>query len=177
MGVLPPEDYILTLAQLQDSMLVKGPKVGSPNWDARWRNRLVRNLNSVAKTLWNLGVEYLVIDGSFTEQKDYPNDIDAYFPISRERWVSREVERELNLRRSEDVWTWNPDRMYLPATPWVPHRKPPFWHKYRIDLWPDYGQTAIRHERLGWLTLEDGFRHTRRGDRKGVVKILREVRL
>ena len=173
-GILPPKDYVLTVAELHDSMLVTGPKTGAPHWDRQWRSLLVRNLSLVAKTLWDLGVEYLVIDGSFVEQKDHPNDIDAYFPIARGRWVSREVERELNRRRSEDVWTWDLDRRYLPADPRVPHRKPPFWHKYRIELWPEYGQEAILHKRLGWLTFEDGFRRTTGGDRKGVVKILRE---
>jgi hypothetical protein len=152
-------------------MLVKGPKNGSPNWNTQWRGLLVRNLRSVAKTLGYLGVEHLIIDGSFVEQKDHPNDIDAYFPISRERWVSREVERELNLRRSEDVWDWDPYRAHIPADPRVPHRKPPFWHKYRIDLFPDFSQKAIHHEHLGWLTFKDGFRHTRSGHPKGVVKI------
>ena len=172
-GVLPPRDYVLTFAQLQDSMLVKGPKTGSPNWDTQWRGLLVRNLRSGAKTLWDLGVEHLVIDGSFVEQKDHPNDIDAYFPISRESWVSREVELGLNRKRSEHVWTWDWVHAYKPGDPRVPHLKLPFWHKYRIDLWPHYGQEAINHERLGWLTFENGFRRTRGGDPKGVVKIFR----
>lgn len=172
-GVLPPKDYVLNFGQLEESMLVKGPKNGSPNWDTQWRGFLVRNLRSVAKTLWDLGVEYLVVDGSFVEQKDHPNDIDAYFPITRERWQSREVQRELDRGRSEDVWDWDVYRAYMPADPRVPHRKPPFWHKYRIDLWPHYGQEAFNHDRLGRLTFEKGFRLTRGGDPKGVVKVFR----
>jgi hypothetical protein len=172
-GVLPPGDYVLTFAQLQDSMLVKGSKTGARNWDTQWRGFLASNLRSVANTLWELGVEYLVIDGSFVEQKDRPNDIDAYFPISRESWVSRKVELGLNRKRSEQVWTWDPDNRYKSKDPRAPHPKLPFWHKYRIDLWPDFGQGAIDHEHLGLLTFEKAFRRTRGGDPKGVVKIFR----
>jgi len=172
-GLLPAGDYVMTFPQLRGSMLVKGPTSGSPNWDAPWRGRLVDNLNSVVRTLWELGIEYVIIDGSFVEQKDHPNDIDAYFPVTAKRWVSREVERELNRKRSENVWTWDWRYASVPVDPRVPHRRLPFWHKYRIDLFPNFGAKAILHERLGWLTFEDGFRHTRSGAPKGVVKVLR----
>jgi hypothetical protein len=172
---------VLTFAQLQDSMLVKGPKTGSPNWDTQWRG--FRTLSGEA--FWpptcgrwrtrcgTSGVEYLVLDGSFVEQKDHPNDIDACFPIARENWVSGRVELGLNRNRSEHVWTWDPGERYKSKDPRAPHPKLPFWHKYRIDLWPDYGQGAIDHEHLGWLTFEQAFRRTRAGHPKGIVKVLR----
>jgi hypothetical protein len=45
-GSLPPGDYLLTLAELAESLLVRGPgdAAGYPNWDVDWRRHLVGRL-------------------------------------------------------------------------------------------------------------------------------------
>ena len=43
-GLLPPNDYEMTLEELASSMLVEGPEEGYPSWDRDWRARLVENL-------------------------------------------------------------------------------------------------------------------------------------
>ena len=74
-GLLPPGDYIMSLERLANSRLVSGPPSGA--WDEEWRAQLVANLASIATTLWELAIEYVVVDGSFVEAKAHPNDIDA----------------------------------------------------------------------------------------------------
>lgn len=164
-GLLPPGDYVLTVQELRESVLVTGPP-GEEAWDAVWRGRLVDNLDSILQDLWGLGIDYVIVDGSFVEKKDRPGDIDAYFPIAVERWVTREVEQGLNARRGEDVWTWDTGK--LTRDPGTGKPKLPFWHKYQIDLYPDYGQLAD-----GLKPFSDFFRQTRSGEPKGVVKIPR----
>jgi len=78
-GVLPPCDYELTVAQIQRSMLVRGPSrsVGSGLWDQSWRQVLVANLAVLVNQLQQIGVSNIYINGSFVEDKNHPNDIDA----------------------------------------------------------------------------------------------------
>ncbi|MCH7751717.1 MAG: hypothetical protein IH898_06125 [Planctomycetes bacterium] len=83
-GLLPPGDYPLTFDQLEDSMLVSCPPE-SPNWDLDWRLYLLKNLYELAVQLWDVGITNIFVDGSFTEDKDHPNDIDGYFECDRDR--------------------------------------------------------------------------------------------
>ncbi len=168
-GLLPPGDYVMTFEELSQSLLVRGPEDGSA-WDRPWRAELVTNLAGIARTLWTLDVEYVVVNGSFVEAKAHPNDVDVYFPVSRLRWVSGEIARELNRRRRERVWTWDPDDAYVPADRRVGKPRAPFWHKYRVDLWPYYERGTAD----GVHTFAEFFRLSRTGEPKGVVKILRE---
>ncbi len=49
-GLLPLGDYPMTIAQLRESLLVKGPGMkAAPNWDAAWRLELVDNLAVLAR--------------------------------------------------------------------------------------------------------------------------------
>jgi len=45
-GVLPRGDYMMTLHELKQSMLVTGGTGRSSTWDATWRGHLVDNLVS-----------------------------------------------------------------------------------------------------------------------------------
>ncbi|MFD1067746.1 DUF6932 family protein [Oceanobacillus locisalsi] len=75
-GLLPPDDYELTIEELKESLLVNGPQNGTI-WDKKWRKHLVRQLELMVKQLWNVGISEIFIDGSFVENKAHPNDIDG----------------------------------------------------------------------------------------------------
>src|SRR4051794_38115915 len=95
-GLLPPSDYVLTLEELRESMLVVGPATGYPNWDRAWRGYLVDNLSILVRQLWQVGITDIFVGGSFAEDKDHPNDIDGYFVPSVEEFASGSLERRLN---------------------------------------------------------------------------------
>jgi hypothetical protein len=80
-GVLPPADYEITLEELRESMLVRGPSdcEAYPNWDVAHRRMLVDNLGIMVQQLESVGIETIYVDGSFVEDKDRPHDIDGYF--------------------------------------------------------------------------------------------------
>jgi hypothetical protein len=159
----------MTLADLAESLLVHGPDDGSA-WDRPWRAQLVTNLAGIARTLWTLNIGWAVVNGSFVETQPHPNDVDVYFPVSRRRWVRGEIARELNRRRRERVWTWDPDEAYESADRRVRKPRAPFWHKHPVDLWPYHeGGSAD-----GVRTFAEFFRPSRTGEPKGAVKIMRE---
>lgn len=146
-GLLPPGDYEVTLEELRRSVLVVGPpdRVAYPNWDVRWRAKLVDNLEVMVRQLWAVGIVEVYVDGSFTEDKDHPNDIDGYFVCDLRRLASGQIERELNLLDPFKVWTWDPAsrRPYRG----YPKKQLPTWHQYRVELYPHFGQASgIRDE-------------------------------
>ena len=49
-GFLSPQDYPMTIGQLQDSLLVRGPDDGSP-WNRKKRLILVNNLSIIVNQL------------------------------------------------------------------------------------------------------------------------------
>jgi hypothetical protein len=98
-GLLPPGDYETTFEALRSSLLVAGPPASSPwgeGWDARWREHLTRQAETLARQLWRAGIGSVYLDGSFTEAKTYPNDIDGYFAVDVRRVATGRLERELN---------------------------------------------------------------------------------
>lgn len=103
-GLLPPDDYELTLNGLRDSILVKGPDNGNP-WDVKWRLLLVDNLELLVQQLWDVGIEQIFIDGSFVEYKAHPNDIDGYFECDLMELASGELARKLNALDPYKIWT------------------------------------------------------------------------
>jgi hypothetical protein len=169
-GVLPPSDYVLTLEQLRDSLLVAGPDQ-SPHWDALWRRQLVDNLEILVRQLVQVGVRDIFINGSFAEDKDHPNDIDGYFQCELQQLASGDLERELNRLDPHKVWTWDPAsrRPYRN----YPKRQLPMWHVYRVELYPHFGQLSGIRDRHGHeLEFPSAFRQTRHdGQPKGIVKI------
>ncbi len=77
-GVLPEGTFPLTLDEIRESILVRGPGADYPQWDSDWRKRLVDNLEILVRELWEVSVTEIFIDGSFLEDKDHPNDVDGY---------------------------------------------------------------------------------------------------
>jgi hypothetical protein len=169
-GMLPSGDYELTLDELRESWLVTGPPE-YPNWDAVWRRHLVDNLRLLVLQLWRIGVTDVFIDGSFVEDKDHPNDIDGYFVCELRRFASGEIERELNLLDPSKAWTWDPTQ----RRPYrgYPKKQLPMWHRYRVELYPHYGQFAgIRDKHGNELEFPSAFRLSRRdGQPRGIVRI------
>ena len=170
-GLLPPGDYELTLEQLRASVLVVGPGAGAPHWDARWRARLVDNLEVMVRQLWEVGVHDIFVDGSFAEDKEHPNDIDGYFVCDMRMLVSGALERELNRLDPFKVWTWDPAARR-------PHRgspkaQLPMWHHYRVELYPHFGQLCgIKDKHGNDLEFPSAFRMSRRDGRpRGIIKI------
>lgn len=173
-GFLPAGDYEMTIEQLYESNLVKGPAdLGlRGNWDVLWRNRLVENLAVMVDQLRQVGVTEIFVDGSFVQDKDHPNDIDGYFVCSLKDLVSGELQRKLNLLDPHKIWTWDPDsrRPYRGY-----HKKQlPMWHQYRVDLYPHYGQLSGICDDWGHeLEFPSAFRRSRGGGQpRGIVKIV-----
>jgi hypothetical protein len=172
-GLLPPGEYLLTLDELPQSTIVLGPGDPKlyPNWDARWREKLVANLAIVVRQLWSVGITEIFIDGSFVEDKNHPNDIDGYFVCDLRRLASGDLQRELNALDPFQIWTWDPAtrRPYRG----YPKRQLPMWHKYRVELYPHYGQPCGIRDKYGHeLEFPSAFRQSRRdGKPKGIVKI------
>jgi len=171
-GFLPPGDFELTLGELRESMLVKGPGPSRPNWDSAWRSELVDNLEILVGQLREAGISEIFIDGSFVEDKDHPNDIDGYFLCDLMELASGRLQRKLNLLDPHKAWTWDP----ASRKPFCgyPKRQLPMWHIYRVELYPHYGQpSGIRDAHGNELTFPSAFRVSRRdGSRRGIVKIV-----
>jgi hypothetical protein len=175
-GLLPPGDYEVSFHQLRESILVAGPGDSAlyPNWDQAWRLRLVDNLETLTRQLWQFGIREVYADGSFTEDKDHPNDIDGYFVCELIQLSSGELTRQLNLIDPFKVWTWDP----ASRKPYrgYPKEQLPMWHRYRIELYPHIPGMGIGcgiFDRYGnELEFPSAFRQSRRdGKARGIVKI------
>ncbi len=172
-GVLPSGDFEISLVEVAESVLVEGPEEPDryPNWDRDWRATLVANLGILVRQLWHVGTGEIFIDGSFVEDKDHPNDIDGYFVCPRERILSGELQRELNLLDPHKVWTWDPGS----RRPFrgYPKLQLPMWHVYRVELYPHIGQLTGIRDRHGYeLRFPAAFRQSRRdGQPRGIIKI------
>ena len=172
-GVLPPGDYELSIRELRASVLVQGPldRQNHQNWDTPWRSKLVDNLEILVMQLRQVGISEVFVDGSFAEDKDHPNDIDGYFVCDLKQLASGDLQRELNTLDPHKVWTWDPKsrRPYRG----YPKMQLPMWHRYRVELYPHYGQLARIWDRFGnELTFPSAFRISRRNDSpKGIIKI------
>jgi hypothetical protein len=171
-GLLPQGDYEVTLNELRQSILVLGPRRSDyPHWDSEWRADLVSSLELLCSQLWKVGIKDIFIDGSFVEDKDHPNDIDGYFVCDLKELVTGNLERKLNLLHADKVWTWDPKtrRPYRG----YPKKQLPMWHRYRVELYPHYGQgSGVTDEFGNELEFPAAFRRSRRdGKPRGVVKI------
>jgi hypothetical protein len=172
-GLLPPGDYLLSVAELRVSELVLGfgePK-DRPTWDAVWRERLVDNLAILVGHLQQVGVTEIFVNGSFVEEKDHPNDIDGYFECDEMRLATGVLQRELNLLDPHKVWTWasSSRRPYRGYPKW----QLPMWHHYRVELFPHYGQPSGIKDEFGHdLEFPAAFRKSRGdGKPKGIIKL------
>lgn len=167
-GLLPPGDYPMTFSELQDSRLVVG------RGDVSWCAKLVDNLKSLTGRLKKVGVKDLYIAGSFVEDCSRPSDIDGYFLCEEAAVVGGRLQRKLNPRFGPKVWDWDPSkRRPGPGSEGI--SKMLMWHRYRVELMPDFGQKLPEfRDRYGnELRYRDAFRLTK-GDLhpKGVIKLL-----
>ena len=174
-GLLPPGDYEVTFEELRESVLVKGPGSDSPwgkEWDGEWRRHLTDQAETMCGQLWEVGIDEIYLDGSFTETKAHPNDIDGYFECDARRVASGELERELNVIDPKKCWTWDPQQRR--AYRGYAKKQLPMWHAYRVELYPHYDQfTGITDEYGNPLTFPAAFRKRRRDDEpKGIVKVV-----
>lgn len=174
-GVLPVGDYELTLDELRESALVLGPHKGvrSDHWDADCRRSLVDNLSILVRQLWQIGITEIFVGGSFVEDKDHPNDIDGYFECSFEDIKSGRLQHELNALDPYKVWTWSDaSRKKVPGS-----SKPqlPMWRRYRVELFPHFGQlSGIRDRHGNEMEFPAAFRLSRLWIPKGIIKIVRD---
>lgn len=181
-GLLPQGHYEMTLDELENSLLVEGPREEKcPEWDRGWRLRLVGNLGTLAGQLWEVGITEMFVDGSFVEDKDHPNDIDGYFECSFRDVATGQLQRRLNELDPYKVWTWEPAsrRPYRNQ----PKLQLPMWHRYRVELYPHYvdlplehplNRTGIRNEFGNDLPFPAAFRKSRRDHKpKGIIKVKR----
>lgn len=169
-GLLPAGEFVLTLAEMEHSVLVEGPQDSHSNWDVAWRRRLVQNLGILVGQLWQVGITQIFVNGSFVEDKEHPNDIDGYFECDLLPLASGDLQRELNLLDPHKIWTWDPAsrRPYRG----YPKRQLPIWHQYRVELYPHVGQLCgIRDQHGNELEFPAAFRLSRGGKPKGIVKI------
>jgi len=176
-GVLPPGDHVLTFAELRASVLVVGPESASPwsePWDGEWREHLTRQAETMCGQLWDVGIEDIYLDGSFTEAKAHPNDIDGYFECDARRVATGDLQRALNQSDPKKCWTWDPGERR--AYRGYAKKQLPMWHAYRVELYPHYDQfTGITDEYGHPLTFPAAFRKRRRDDEpKGIVKVVPE---
>ena len=172
-GVLASGDHKATLNDIRTSLLVTGAGVASAHWDTNWRAECVNNLEIMARQLWQIGIDRIFINGSFVEEKDHPNDIDGYFDCDIMRFVSGELETELNLLDPHKIWTWDsaqrrPFRGY-------PKAQLPMWHQYRVELWPNFGQPfGIKDSAGNSLNFAQAFRVSRTNNKpKGIIELVR----
>ncbi len=176
-GLLPPGDYKATFGELRESILVEGPgpeSVWSEEWDAEWREHLTRQAETMCTQLWQVGIEDIYLDGSFTEAKAHPNDIDGYFECDARRLATGELQRKLNQIDPKKCWTWDPEERR--AYRGYAKKQLPMWHAYRVELYPHYDQLiGITDEHGNPLTFPAAFRKRRRDDEpKGIVKVVPE---
>ena len=171
-GLLPLGAHAATLNELRQSLLVRGPAGGSEHWNADWRLELVGRAELLICQLWQVGITQIFLDGSFTEAKDSPNDIDGYFEVDVRRVASGDLQRELNALDPYKVWTWDPAQR-RPAR--NTHKlQLPMWHRYRVELYPHYpGLIALRDQWGNSLQFPSAFRQQRdTGYRKGIIQIV-----
>lgn len=171
-GLLPPGDYAVTFAELRESVLVRG-EGGEGLWDEAWRRHLVEQCEVMVGQLWQAGIAEVFLDGSFVEDKAHPNDIDGYFACDLLDLASGDLQRRLNALDPHKIWTWDPDsrRAYRGDA----KRQLPMWHRYRVELYPHFGQPAGIQDRFGHeLQFPSAFRQRRQtGEPKGIVRILK----
>jgi hypothetical protein len=172
-GLLPPQDFELTINELRESILVEGPKDNSGDWDRDWRKYLVDNLEVIVKQLWEVGIKNIFVNGSFAENKNHPNDIDGYFECDKQELISGRLHRKLNLIDPHKVWTWDGSRRWF--DPETGKMQLPMWHVYRVEMYPHFDveqKSGIPNKYGHPLTFPLAFRQSRDFRQKGIVKIL-----
>jgi hypothetical protein len=159
-GLLAPGEHDVTIDQLRSGILVTGPTPRGSGWDADHRSLLVDRLEAWLPKIWLSGARFVVVDGSFVEEKGRPSDLDAYFVYST---------RSALLHGVQFLRTNAP---------------PGYFDKRTSD---EAGHDLMRREQLldfFWCCDEEPpkkrsdvrtyFASTRSGDPKGVIRIVKE---
>lgn len=172
--LLPIGTYEVTFEELRRSLLVTGPRDLLPeDWDSEWRGRLVSNAELLVRELWQVGITEVFLDGSFTEAKPHPHDIDGYFEVDPRFLASGDLQAQLNARNPKRCWTW--DHTTRTKAKGFTKKQLPMWHHYRVELYPHFAglMSGITDPHGNELQYPSAFRQ-RRGDglRKGIVKIV-----
>lgn len=167
-GLLEPQDFVMTFDETRQSILVKGPS-NQESWDSEWRLMLTQNLEILAKQLWKVGIENIFVDGSFVEEKAHPNDIDGYFECNLMHLASGKLEHDLNALDQFKIWTWSINSRKI--DPNSAKSQLPMWHRYRVELYPHYGQpSGISDEFGNNLLFPAAFRKSRKEHKeKGII--------
>ena len=171
-GILPVGTYPVTLADLYASVLVKGPQHAAI-WDEAWRRHLVDNAKILISQLRQIGITEIFLDGSFTEAKPHPNDVDGYFECDPVDLARGNIERSLNALDPYKIWTWDPAQR-RPARGST-KRQLPMWHRYRVEFWPHCSivMSGILDPFGNQLQFPAAFRQQRdTGARKGIVQVV-----
>jgi len=171
-GLLPPGDYSMTFFTLRNSVVVCGPPRPGGAWDQNWRSQLVSNLEILVTHLWSVGITEIYIDGSFVEDKAHPGDIDGYFECDEMTFLK--IKKDL--LGMDSCWSWRRYRSKSGIGSVV--SKTPMWHRYKVELYPHYGQfCGIRDEFGHVMKFPAAFRKTRYHPvkEKGIIKIIKEV--
>jgi hypothetical protein len=118
-----------------------------------------------------VGVTEIFVDGSFVEDKGHPGDIDGYFVCNRQDFETGVLQSRLNAIDLYQVWDWSTSSRRL--DPVSGKRKPLMWHRYRVELFPHYGQfSGIVDEFGNQQEFPAAFRKTRSYQPKGIIRIV-----
>lgn len=163
-------DVEATVDELEQSWLVSGAGLGIRDWDSNGRGLLARNLRIVTDQFLQAGgVREIWINGSFVEDNPSPGDIDGYFLLDDNHdWYSRNFQHRL--AEIDGAWSWASEHRRRCKSP---EKKPPFWCRYKVELYPDLG---ISSDILGPegtpLTYADAFRQrTSTFEPKGIIRL------
>jgi len=176
-GLLAPGTYDASLADIRESILVQGDGASS-TWDSLWRAELVNRAEILIKQLWQVGVCDIFLDGSFVEDKDYPNDIDGYFDphlsmLKQADMIKfQQIVSALNNLDPHKIWTWDPRsrKTYRGYA----KKQLPMWLFYRVEFFPHLNQgTGIKDQYGNDQTFPSAFRQSRNGFKpKGIIKVI-----
>lgn len=173
-GLLPIGTYEVTFEALHRSLLVRGPLASRPeSWDMEWRQGLVTNAEVLVRELWRVGITEVYLDGSFTEAKPHPHDIDGYFEVEPRFFASGELQRQLNALDPHRCWTWSPAARTKAKG--FTKKQLPMWQHYRVEFYPHFPglMSDITDTDGNELQYPAAFRQRREdGRRKGIVKVV-----
>lgn len=156
-------DHALAMAELMESVLVKGPEPLPAGWDEAHRYWLVTNLATLVGHLQTAGITEIWIGGSFASTAPRPGDIDGYF--IRPPAMVRDGSLLRTLTKLEPAWGWGPyDRKWSDEQQ---TKKLDIWHQYRVELMPE------DPERPHWAAFFRSPRPPLKG-RRGMVRIVEE---
>jgi hypothetical protein len=171
-GFLEPGEYPLTLAELRESILVKGEGDPSWPWDRYWRAKLVDNLEVCVRQLWTCGVEEIYIAGSFCTDKYHPEDIDGYFvPPDPAEVFNGQLANRLNQLDPYKCWGWEKYRLDAYG-----NLQLEMWHRYRVELFPHClgVYSGIPDENGNNMKFDEFFRRDRDHlSYKGIVRLVK----